>query len=108
MARIDFERDRETYAEGRRLREEERAYYETRIVELAHERKVASLRAHAIGNEQSRLTGIANKLMRFIEANNLTPPAVVIENEELLRYLAELEGLPAPPRAVRKEEKGDG
>lgn len=105
MARLDLERDKEEAEEARRMREEERHFYtgqlaikEARIMELERKETVAQLRGHAIGNENTRLQNVAFKLLRAGERANVEMPEVVIINDELVEYLAKLEGMPKPPK----------
>lgn len=110
MTRLDIEREKVTSAEARRMREEERAFYTAQLARADrradaadYRLNIATLRVHAIGTENMRLQNVCFKILRAVSEGKPIPEVIII-NDDLIKYLAELEGMPMPPEVVEKKE----
>lgn len=94
-------------AEKSQLRLEERSYYQSVIERAIESQRIAGARGHAYANEVDRLRNQTLKLLELWPRDRERPLGIIIFNEDLNRVLAELEGLPLPPIAMRPGSLGD-
>ena len=99
--------DAREFLENTKLRQEERDFFNSVIARLNEEKIIASRRGHAFSGEMMRLQNQTLKLLQLWPREHEPPMGIVIFNEELNRYLAELEELPLPKLAPKPSSLQD-